>query len=147
MQGAPYGFQTACLPLVLRKRGLSYSRLGTIKLQTHLNRPETVKIMPLLPCRELRMALQPACHWCCASVACPTPASARLCPNPTCKNKCTVCYASCPMQGAPYGFQTACLPLVLRKRGLSYSRLGTLKLLFLPWVCKPFYAPFVERTR
>jgi hypothetical protein len=37
--------------------------------------------------------------------------------------------------------------LILRKRGLSYSRLGTLKLLFLPWVCKPFYAPIVERTR
>jgi len=51
------------------------------------------------------------------------------------------------VQGAPYGFQTACLPLVLRKAGLSFSKLGAMKLLFLPWVCKPFYAPFIERTK
>jgi len=51
------------------------------------------------------------------------------------------------VQGAPYGFQTACLPLVLRKAGLSFSKLGAMKLLFLPWVCKPFFAPLIERTK
>ena len=51
------------------------------------------------------------------------------------------------MQGAPYGFQAGCLPLLLRRDGLSFSALGGLKLLFLPWVCKPLYAPLVETTR
>jgi len=51
------------------------------------------------------------------------------------------------VQGAPYGFQTACLPLILRKSGLSFSSLGAMKLLFLPWVCKPLYAPLIERTK
>ena len=50
------------------------------------------------------------------------------------------------VQGAPYGFQSACLPIILRSQGLSYTALGVLKLLFLPWVCKPFYAPLVDRT-
>lgn len=51
------------------------------------------------------------------------------------------------VQGAPYGFQTACLPLLLRQTGLSFTSLGAMKLLFLPWVCKPLYAPLLERTR
>jgi len=51
------------------------------------------------------------------------------------------------VQGAPYGFQVGCLPLILRKAGLSFSQLGAMKLLFVPWVCKPLYAPIVERTR
>jgi len=51
------------------------------------------------------------------------------------------------VQGAPYGFQTACLPLILRKTGLSFSSLGAMKLLFLPWVCKPFYAPLIESSK
>lgn len=51
------------------------------------------------------------------------------------------------VQGAPYGFQTACLPLILREHGLSFTALGAMKLLFLPWVCKPLYAPLVEGTR
>jgi len=51
------------------------------------------------------------------------------------------------VQGAPYGFQTSCLPLILRKQGLSHTQLGALKLLFIPWVCKPLYAPIVERTK
>lgn len=50
------------------------------------------------------------------------------------------------IQGAPYGFQTSCLPLILRQAGLSFTELGAMKLLFLPWICKPFYAPFVERS-
>ncbi len=51
------------------------------------------------------------------------------------------------VQGAPYGFQTSCLPVVLRSEGMSFSALGAMKLLFLPWVCKPLYAPLIERTR
>lgn len=51
------------------------------------------------------------------------------------------------VQGAPYGFQTACLPLILRQNGLSFTEIGVMKLLFLPWVCKPLYAPLVERWR
>lgn len=51
------------------------------------------------------------------------------------------------IQGAPYGFQTSCLPLLLRQAGLSFSSLSAMKLLFLPWVCKPLYTPLLERTR
>lgn len=51
------------------------------------------------------------------------------------------------IQGAPYGFQTSCLPLLLRQAGLSFSGLSAMKLLFLPWVCKPLYTPLLERTR
>jgi len=51
------------------------------------------------------------------------------------------------VQGAPYGFQTGCLPLILRQSGLSFSSLGAMKLLFIPWVCKPIYAPLIENTR
>ena len=51
------------------------------------------------------------------------------------------------VQGAPYGFQVSCLPIVLREAGLSYTALGAMKLLFLPWVCKPLYAPFIEQTK
>ncbi len=71
------------------------------------------------------------------------------------------------VQGAPYGFQTACLPIILREVttirlfgavghhyvfyllqvGLSFTALGIMKLLFLPWVCKPLYAPIIERTK
>ena len=50
------------------------------------------------------------------------------------------------LQGAPYGFQTSCLPLLLRQAGLSFSSLSVMKLLFLPWVCKPLYSPLLERT-
>ena len=50
------------------------------------------------------------------------------------------------VQGAPYGFQSACLPIILRQRGLSFTHLGFMKLLFLPWVCKPLYAPLVDGT-
>ena len=49
------------------------------------------------------------------------------------------------VQGAPYGFQSACLPLILRSFGMSFTSLGLMKLLFLPWVLKPFYAPLVDK--
>ena len=51
------------------------------------------------------------------------------------------------LQGAPYGFQTGCLPLILRQSGLSFSSLGAMKLLFLPWVLKPLYATVIENTK
>ncbi len=51
------------------------------------------------------------------------------------------------VQGAPYGFQSACLPVLMRQSGMSYFAIGAMKLLFLPWVCKPIYAPVVETTR
>ena len=51
------------------------------------------------------------------------------------------------VQGAPYGFQTSCLPIILREAGMSYTALGAMKMLFLPWVCKPIYAPIIERTK
>lgn len=51
------------------------------------------------------------------------------------------------VQGAPYGFQTACLPVILRASGMSFTALGVMKLLFLPWVCKPLYAPLIEGTK
>ena len=50
------------------------------------------------------------------------------------------------VQGAPYGFQSSCLPIILRKEGLSFTQLGIMKLLFLPWICKPLYAPLVDGT-
>lgn len=37
--------------------------------------------------------------------------------------------------------------MILRQHGLSFTALGSMKLLFLPWVCKPLYAPMIERTR
>ena len=48
------------------------------------------------------------------------------------------------VQGAPYGFQSACLPILLRSQGMSFTTLGVMKLLFLPWVCKPLFAPLVD---
>ena len=48
------------------------------------------------------------------------------------------------VQGAPYGFQSACLPILLRSQGMSFTTLGIMKLLFLPWVCKPLFAPLVD---
>merc|ERR1712223_1980397 len=50
------------------------------------------------------------------------------------------------VQGAPYGFQSSCLPIILRQAGLSFTQLGVMKLLFLPWICKPLYAPLVDGT-
>ena len=51
------------------------------------------------------------------------------------------------IQGAPYGFQVGCLPLILRQSGLSFSSLGAMKLLFLPWILKPLYATVIENTK
>lgn len=48
------------------------------------------------------------------------------------------------VQGAPYGFQSACLPILMRGNGMSFTSIGLMKLLFLPWVCKPLFAPLVD---
>ncbi|KAL5112134.1 Major facilitator superfamily domain-containing protein 3 [Taenia crassiceps] len=48
------------------------------------------------------------------------------------------------LQGVPYGLQSRFLPLVLRSNGSSLTSLGFYKLLFLPWVFKSAYAPFVD---
>jgi len=50
------------------------------------------------------------------------------------------------VQGAPYGFQASSLPVMMRKGGVSFTQLGLMKLLFLPWVVKPFYAPLIDNT-
>ena len=38
------------------------------------------------------------------------------------------------VQGAPYGFQASSLPVMLRQEGVSFTQLGLMKMLFLPWV-------------
>ena len=48
-------------------------------------------------------------------------------------------------QGAPYGFQSACLPILLRSQGMSFTSLGLMKLLFIPWICKPLFAPLIDK--
>lgn len=51
------------------------------------------------------------------------------------------------VQGGPYGFQSSCLPLILREKGLSFTAIGVMKLLFLPWILKPLYSPIIETTK
>ena len=48
------------------------------------------------------------------------------------------------LQGVPYGLQSRFLPLILRYHGSSLTSLGLYKLLYLPWVFKSVYAPFVD---
>ncbi|VDN99644.1 unnamed protein product [Rodentolepis nana] len=48
------------------------------------------------------------------------------------------------LQGVPYGLQSRFLPLVLRSHGVSLTSLGFYKLLYIPWVLKSVYAPFVD---
>uniref|UniRef100_A0A0R3WR07 Major facilitator superfamily domain-containing protein 6 n=1 Tax=Hydatigena taeniaeformis TaxID=6205 RepID=A0A0R3WR07_HYDTA len=48
------------------------------------------------------------------------------------------------LQGVPYGLQSRFLPLILRSHGSSLTSLGFYKLLFLPWVFKGVYAPFID---
>ena len=51
------------------------------------------------------------------------------------------------VQGIPSGFQNSTLPLILRKEGLSYTNLGFMKLILIPWICKPLYAPFIDNNK
>lgn len=48
------------------------------------------------------------------------------------------------IQGLPFGFQTNFLPIVLRRHGISLTRLGFFRLLFLPWLCRGLWAPLVD---
>ncbi len=48
-------------------------------------------------------------------------------------------------QGLPFGFQATALPLLLRERGASLETIGFAGVLALPWLCKPLWAPLVDR--
>ncbi|XP_048215072.1 major facilitator superfamily domain-containing protein 3 [Perognathus longimembris pacificus] len=49
------------------------------------------------------------------------------------------------VQGLPYGLQSGLLPLLLRARGLSLTRVGMAKGLYTPWLFKLAWAPLVDR--
>lgn len=49
------------------------------------------------------------------------------------------------VQGLPYGLQSGLLPLLMRARGLSLSRVGLTKGLYAPWLFKLAWAPLVDR--
>ena len=48
------------------------------------------------------------------------------------------------LQGVPYGFQTKFLPVFLRHHSLSLTRISFTRLLSLPWLLKPLWAPLVD---
>ncbi|VCW68661.1 unnamed protein product [Gulo gulo] len=48
------------------------------------------------------------------------------------------------VQGLPYGLQSGLLPVLLRARGLSLTRVGLAKVLYLPWLLKLVWAPLVD---
>ncbi|HAN30080.1 MAG TPA: hypothetical protein DCQ06_00645, partial [Myxococcales bacterium] len=50
------------------------------------------------------------------------------------------------VQGLPFGFQATALPIVMRQQGASLTAIGLLSLLSLPWICKPLWAPWVDRS-
>eukprot|EP00053_Salpingoeca_punica_P008633 m.77239 g.77239 ORF g.77239 m.77239 type:complete len:463 (+) comp14687_c0_seq1:337-1725(+) len=50
------------------------------------------------------------------------------------------------VQGLPFGFVTKLLPVYMRQQGFSLSQISGSSLLFLPWLLKPLWAPFVEHT-
>ena len=49
------------------------------------------------------------------------------------------------LQGIPYGFQTKFLPIFLRSYSLSLTLISITRLLSLPWLLKPLWAPFVDK--
>uniref|UniRef100_I3MEY0 Major facilitator superfamily domain-containing protein 3 n=1 Tax=Ictidomys tridecemlineatus TaxID=43179 RepID=I3MEY0_ICTTR len=49
------------------------------------------------------------------------------------------------VQGLPYGLQSSLLPILLRARGLSLTRVGLAKGLYAPWLFKLAWAPLVDR--
>ena len=51
------------------------------------------------------------------------------------------------IQAMPFGMQSDCLPVILRSQGLSLSSISSLKIMLLPWVLKPLYAPYLRITR
>ena len=48
-------------------------------------------------------------------------------------------------QGIPYGFQTKFLPVFLRSYSLSLTLISFTRLLSLPWLLKPLWAPLVDK--
>ena len=48
------------------------------------------------------------------------------------------------IQGIPYGIQSRFLPVYLRSQSFSLTVLGLMKLLYIPWILKTFYAPIVD---
>ena len=49
------------------------------------------------------------------------------------------------LQGIPYGFQTTYLPVFLRSHALPLSLISLTRLLSLPWILKPLWAPLIDR--
>lgn len=49
------------------------------------------------------------------------------------------------LQGIPYGFQTKFLPVFLRSYSLSLTLISFTRLLSLPWLLKPLWAPLVDK--
>ncbi|EDO45315.1 predicted protein, partial [Nematostella vectensis] len=48
-------------------------------------------------------------------------------------------------QGLPFGFQTSLLPILLRTRNVSLSKVSFSRLLSLPWLLKIVFSPSVDR--
>jgi len=48
------------------------------------------------------------------------------------------------MQGLPHGLQFSTLPAVFRMEGLDFKHLSHMKMLFVPWIIKPVYAPMID---
>ncbi len=49
------------------------------------------------------------------------------------------------LQGIPYGFQTKFLPVFLRSQSISLTLISFTRLLSLPWLLKPLWAPLVDK--
>ncbi|XP_077022589.1 major facilitator superfamily domain-containing protein 3 [Tamandua tetradactyla] len=49
------------------------------------------------------------------------------------------------VQGLPYGLQSGLLPVLLRARGFSLTRVALTKGLYVPWLFKLAWAPLVDR--
>ncbi|XP_016072114.1 PREDICTED: major facilitator superfamily domain-containing protein 3 isoform X3 [Miniopterus natalensis] len=48
------------------------------------------------------------------------------------------------VQGLPYGLQSGLLPMLLRAGGLSLTRVGLAKMLYVPWLSKLVWAPLLD---
>ncbi|KAM6457711.1 major facilitator superfamily domain-containing protein 3 isoform 1-T3 [Liasis olivaceus] len=48
------------------------------------------------------------------------------------------------VQGIPYGLQSGLLPIYFRTVGVSFTKISLARLLYLPWILKVLWAPFVD---
>lgn len=48
------------------------------------------------------------------------------------------------IQGLPYGLQDKFIPLMLIMKGHSHSTVALTRLLLLPWLMKPLFAPLID---